>query len=230
MPTRTFLAACSLLAVALAGCAGESVGPNPGTKRLRVVNGNVALGPVDVWIGSRRVAAGLPFTGQSVPVAVPSGPVDWAVTRPGEATPVATGRVSLAADGSSTLLLAGTSQTPLATVAKEDSRLPGAGKFRVRFADLRSGALPVDVSAVTPGVELPEVEILAQGLVPGRASQYVDVPEGEFSLLVTAAGNPLDVVLDRPDQSKGGKVFSLYLADPAPGGREPLLIQVGELP
>ena len=83
---------------------------------------------------------------------------------------------------------------------------------------------------MTPGIELPEVEILGFGLTRGRASGYVEVPEGEYSLLVTAAGNPLDVVVDLPNQSKGGKVFSLYLADPAPGSRDPLLVQVGEGP
>ena len=125
-----------LAALSAAGCGGESASPGPGQAQVRVVNGVQALGRVDVWIGSDRVAAGLPFTGQSVPVAVPTGARDWNLARPGEATPIASGRLTLAPGTRATVLLTGDRATLRATVAKDDPRPPASGKFRVRFADL----------------------------------------------------------------------------------------------
>jgi hypothetical protein len=197
---------------------------------VRVLNASVALRGVDVFIGGAKVASGLAFSQQSVPRAVPAGIVDWVASVPGDPTPVARGAVRLAPGSVATLILAPGAQGPVARVAPEDRRRPGPGAFRTRYADLRSSAGPVDVYVLTPGVELPEVVILAQNLRPGEASPYADVPEGEFELLVTRAGNPLDVVFTRQDQSKAGKVFSLYVADPDSPGEPDTFVQVGELP
>ncbi|MCW5938327.1 MAG: DUF4397 domain-containing protein [Fimbriimonadaceae bacterium] len=216
------------MAVFMLGCGGME--SNPSTARVRVLNAAVSLRGVDVVVDGARAATGLAFSQSSVPRAVPAGFVDWAASAPGDPTPLARGAVRVAPGSVATLILAPGPQGPVARVAPEDRRRPSPGVFRTRFADLRSSAGPVDVYVVTPGDELPEVVILAQNLKPGEPTPYADVPEGEYELLVTQAGNPLDVVFTRSDLSKGGKVFSLYLADPDAPGVPDTFIQVGELP
>jgi hypothetical protein len=118
-------------------------------------------------------------------------------------TPVTLGDADMAPLAYQTLVAHGAS-LPIALLRLEDDdTAPEAGSFNVRFAHTSAGSPAVDV--------LVNGEVAFAGYEYGQVSDYVELATGTYSISVTLAGEPDEVVVSAKDLTiSTSEVVSVY--------------------
>ncbi len=219
VPLVTVLAAL-LLGLLGAGTAAAQAAPaaNPsGFVRL----GHLApdVGPVDVYLA--------PFGGaqQAVITAAPYGsltayqtlaPGDYTVAmRPAgsaaSSAPMLSAQVTVAAGSAYTVLATGRTSALSTSVITDDLTPPPANASRVRLIQGSTTAQDLTVEAVGGPT-------LARGLAYGTATGYADVPQGRWTLRVTAPDGSSAMASAPMVDLAAGSVNSLLITDTSSGG------------
>lgn len=219
VPLVTVLAAL-LLGLLGAGPAAAQATPaaNPsGFVRL----GHLApdVGPVDVYLA--------PFGGteQAVITKAPYGsltayqtlaPGDYTLAMrsagsPATATPMLSAQVTVAAGSAYTVLATGRMGAVSTSVINDDLTPPPADASRVRLIQGSTKAQDLTVEAVGGPT-------LARGLAYGTASGYANVPQGRWTLKVTAPDGSSAMASAPVVDLTAGSVNSLLITDTSEGG------------
>jgi hypothetical protein len=97
----------------------------------------------------------------------------------------------------------------------DDNRAPGPGHAKVRVARI-GGAPSADVYITAPGADLNTASPTASALEWGTASDYVELPGGDYQVRVTTAGTKTVIIDGGTKQLAAGAVRSFLFVD-APG-------------
>lgn len=212
--------AAFLLALAGAGTASAQTAPAPTNPSGFVRLGHLApdVGPVDVYLA--------PFDGQEQAVIhnAPYGtltpyqtlaPGDYTVAMrpagtPPATTPMLSSRVSVNPGAANTVLVTGRMGALSTSLIDDNLTPPPADAARVRLVQGSPAAQHLTVAAVAGPT-------LARDVAYGTATGYADVPQGRWTLQVTAADGSNAMASAPVVDLAAGSVNSLLVTD-APGG------------
>jgi hypothetical protein len=208
-----------LLAVsALTGACSddEGTGPEEGLARLRVVHAEPELAEIDVIVDDIEMASDLSFQDASDYLELEPGS-HHVVFLTGDAT-LDELQVNLAERADYTVLPC-CPGFPSSLFLTDDNTESVEGNAKIRVIHFAS-APPVDIYLTAPDADL-ETETPALVALGGfQASDYQELPTGDYQIRVTPAGSKT-VLLDGGTQAVGpGEVRTVVLVDAEGGGDE----------
>ena len=207
------------VAALAAGCSDDDSNTGPATDAgVRVVHASPDAPSVDVLVDDAQVLSSVPYLGSSSYLEVPSGSRNIKVNAAGTSTTVIDADLPLTA-GTDYTVIAGGLVSDIAPIVVEDDRsAPATGNIKVRAVHGAPSAPAVDIYVTAPGADL-EVATPTLTSVPfGAASDYLEIPAGDYQVRVTPAGSKT-VVIDSGMQSlAAGQVRTVIAVDSTGGG------------
>jgi hypothetical protein len=177
-----------------------------GTAQVRVAHLAPDAPNVDVYVNGDPVLTDVPYTTISDYLSLPAGTQQVSVYAAGDTTsPVIEAPVEIAAGGAYTVAAVGlvADGSLTAQVYEDDLRSPASGNAKVRVVHASPDAGPVDV--VPRGGQA-----LVAGLTFPEAPPYAEVPAGNYTLDVNAAGTN-QTALTVPDAALASRgVYSAF--------------------
>ena len=188
-----FLALCSLV-VAAGAAAPKPAAQNPsGRSSIRFVHAIPDGGPVDIYVGTKKLLTGIPYRKISGYYPFPAGTHQIKVTASGNTEPLVGFPVTLKAGMAYTAAATGTRKTLKPVLLTDDLRAPNKGGANVRIVHLAPDAPPVDVWAAKPTEQR-----LFKSATYQKGTSYAPVRAGRYTLEVRPTGSPYAVKADVP--------------------------------
>ena len=234
--SRATRSAVLLLAMATLGFLGTNCGTDH--SQVRFVQASPDANPQDIAADGKTVATNLAFGSVSPAsdyVVLSAGTRRIETRDTGTTTDLINTTIAFASQKTYTLLVSGKiSDKSIAAVLKtDDNSAPPSGNVKLRFihdapdADVL-GPVPVDVYIVAPGTDITGLSPTIASLGYQQASNYQTLPAATYEVIVTVAGDPTRVLIDKaPYDLAAGQIRTLVSVDVA-GGAEisdtPLLL------
>ena len=183
-----FLTLCGL--VIAAGAAA----PKAATRSsIRFVHAIPDGGPVDIYVGTKKLLTGVPYRKISGYYPFPAGTHQIKVTPTGSTEPLVDFPVTLKAGTAYTAAATGTLKTLKPVLLTDDLRAPNKGGANVRVVHLAPDAPPVDVWAAKPTEQR-----LFKSATYQKGTSYAPIRAGRYTLEVRPTGSPYAVKSDVP--------------------------------
>lgn len=228
--TKIKLAGLGLTAIIAVGCGGSDVAVNPVTPltNVRAVHASRDAGNIDVFVNQTRIVANAGFQAASSFVTPPAGDVRVQVTPANNPNTVVIDALQTFQAGLRyTVLAVGSLTANPSTLSQvtvvDNSAAPDTGNFKVRIVHGTSG-LPgngnVDIRIAPAGSDFPDQPTFAnvpfRGQAPDVGQPAVQLPAGNYRILVTAAGSENTLFFNQSTTFNAGDDLILT-AIPAPG-------------
>jgi len=206
MSRRSFFAAC-LAVLALAGCKVNTINyfpPHPA--QVRVLNLIEDSGGVDVQINGAPAFTNVAFQTATGYQTYDNASTTFTVTLSGTTTTVGSFSFPLGGEQPYTLLVYGTTLSPLITLVSEVASAPVNGNVQLSVFNASQNAPNVDIYVTAPGVDIATVNANFYGVGYGGTSLNIALPPGNYQILVTNGGTKT-VIYD-----SGGQVYTPNIA------------------
>ena len=183
--------------------ADDTTTPEGDVARVRVAHAIPDAPAVDVFVDGSRVLKGAEFKDVSDYLELEPGQHTFAVAPAGEGreSAILEQEAALEPDTDYTVAAGGRLDSPEVFIFADENETPSADQVRLRAVHLSPDAPAVDIAA--------DGNVILEGLEFGKASDYVEVPAGSYSIEVRPAGGEeavatFDATLD------GGTVVSAF--------------------
>ena len=153
-----------------------------------------------------------------------SGDADFRMTPGDSNTTLATETSDFAEDADYTVLLTGIGETLDGVTYRDDNTLPEPGNSKLRIIHAAPSADNIDVYVTAIGADISVITPSISDLEFKDAADYIQNPEGEYQVRVTAAGTKSPVLIDDTVPLAAGQVKTAVALD-ATGGGEPFSLQ-----
>jgi hypothetical protein len=176
-----------------------------GTAKVRVLHASPDAPAVDVYVNGNKTLTNVPFFTASDYLDLPAGTYRVQVTPTGSpaSSAVIDANATIEAGKAYTIAATGPVASIQPTIIVDDLSAPASGQAKVRVYHFSPDAPAVDV-------KLADGTTLISGLAFPKASDYLQVPAGNYDLQVTPAGGSA-VVIDLPATSlAAGKIYSVF--------------------
>jgi hypothetical protein len=205
-----------------AGCSddGGNTGPAPTEARVRVVHASPDAPSVDVLVDDAQVLSRVPYLASSSYLQVPAGTRNIKVNAAGTSSTVINADLPLTEGTDYTVIASGLVADIAPLVLEDDRSAPSSGNVKVRAVHGAPSVPAVDVYVTAPEADI-ETATAALTSVPfGAASDYLEVPAGNYRVRVTPAGSKTVVIDSGALPLTAGQVRTAIAVD-APGGGAP---------
>jgi hypothetical protein len=216
-----------LATMALAACGDDDNDPQP-QGRLRAIHLSPDAPAVDVKVNGNQVLANVTYLVGSDYLDVPAGTINVKVEPVGSDAAVIDANVPVA-DGTDYTVLAVNYVADIEPLyLTDDNAEPTAGSARVRIVHAAPSAGNVDVYFAPAGgafgvPSLTNFPFKGVSTIPG-AGNYITVPAGNYTVRVTAAGNPTAIAIEQAITIPAGAVVTAVAVENT-GGGEPFSIE-----
>lgn len=223
-------AGCGLLAAAVAWplCACQSVGNLQTTSLVRVVDAAYNAPAVDVYAGkteiAKNVAAGM-ITNYAI---LAPGPVTITMDAAGTAKPLATLTANLDTGGQHSVYLADAGSGFDAKLLQDQANPAPVGDFSVRFLQNAKADGPVNIYYLASGETIANANPVVKSLAPGQDSGYINVPDGNYRLVVTKAGSQTPIYTSSSTAYVDGEVRTMLIQSEPAAHPQPMRIVIGD--
>ena len=211
------LALVMAAALAAAACDDDTTTP-VSEARVRVVHASPDAPNVDVVVDGTTVLSNVPFGAASDYLPVDGGNRQLQVRPAGSSTAGIDANQDVEDGSDYTIIASGLVANISALALRDDNALPGAGQVRLRVVHGAPSAPAVDVYVTAPGADLNTVTPTLTNVPFGAASNYLEVPAGNYQVRVTVAGTPTVAIDTGPLSLAAGVVRTAIALDAAGGG------------
>jgi hypothetical protein len=216
------LALVMAAALAAAACDDDTAAP-ASEARVRVVHASPDAPNVDVVVDGATVLSNVPFGAASVYLPVDAGNRQFQVRPAGSSTAVIDANQDLDDGNDYTIIASGLVANISALALRDDNAVPAAGQVRLRVVHGAPSAPAVDVYVTAPGADLDAATPTLTSVPFGAASDYLEVPAGNYQVRVTVAGTRT-VAIDTGTLSLAAGEVRTAIALDAPGGGPPFSV------
>jgi hypothetical protein len=178
------------IGLTLAACS-EPAGVDQGTAQVIMMNAAVGTPALDLVVGGKVIAAGVPFERTSAQASMPGGTQTLAIRRSGETVNLASKSVTITPNARYALIVGGTlaslTLTPALTPSVAlDTGLAKPDKANIRIIIISSAEPPRDSSQQAPPPVLLDVYFTASGadLGPISPNLQLDARYSSYSTLI----------------------------------------------
>jgi hypothetical protein len=206
MSRRSFFAAC-LAVLALGACKVNSINyfpPHPA--QVRVLNLIEDSGGVDVQINGVSAFTNVAFQTITGYQTYDNASTSFTVTFSGTTTTVGSFSFPLGGEQPYTLLVYGTTLSPLITLVSEVASAPTNGNVQLSVFNASQNAPNVDIYITVPGVDITTVGPNFAGVGYSGTSFNIAFPPGNYQIRVTNGGTKV-IIYD-----SGGQAYTPNLA------------------
>ena len=218
--TRLGFAALAAVGLLLGCSDDDKTGPN-GTAQVRVVHASPDAPGVDVLVDNSVVLNGVTYKQASSYLDVPAGSRNIKVQAAGGGAVVINADAAVARGNAYTVIATGLLANIEPLVLADDLTAPAAGNIKVRLVHGAPGVGNVDIYVTAPGADLAGATPTLTSVPFQGASDYLEVPAGDYRVRVTAAGTKT-VALDTGTLTLASGQIRTAIAVEAPGGGAPL--------
>jgi hypothetical protein len=207
----------------LAGCSDDDddSGVGPGTEAaVRVVHASPDAPSVDVLVDDAEVLTSVPYLGASDYLEVPAGSRNVKVNAAGTSTTVIDADLPVTAGADYTVIAGGLVSDIAPIVLEDDRSAPASGNIKVRAVHGAPSAPAVDIYVTAPGADLAAATPTLTNVPFGAASDYIEVPAGQYQVRVTPAGTKTVAIDSGTLTLAAGQVRTAIAVD-SPGGGAP---------
>jgi uncharacterized protein DUF4397 len=213
-----------VMAAALAAAACDDDTATPASEaRVRVVHASPDAPNVDVVVDGATVLSNVPFGAASDYLPVDAGNRQLQVRPAGSSTAVIDANQDLEDGSDYTVIASGLVANISALALRDDNAVPAAGQIRLRVVHGAPSAPAVDVYVTAPGADLNAATPTLSSVPFGAASNYLEVPAGNYQVRVTVAGTRT-VAIDTGALSLAAGAVRTAIALDAPGGGPPFSV------
>lgn len=206
----------------------QSVTQAQTTSLVRVLDASYNAPAVDVYAGKTEIAKDVgPGTITNYAILAP-GPVTITVDATGTRKPLATVMTDLRAAGQHSVYLVDKGRGFNAKLLKDQAQPPPLGEFSARFFRTANATGAVDVYYLTSGEIVADATPVVTGLAPGQNSNYVNLPDGTYRLVVTRAGQTNPVFTGSSVTFAGGQVRTILISSESTVEPETVHVVVGD--
>ena len=227
---RTLFVLAALGVAGVAGCGGDSTLPDAtGKGRVRAIN-TIATSPQIDFLIEERLVGSADY--KSATTGREYDDLDYTfnfeVVFPTGRERVASEFVDVVADRDYTFVISGALASPTLTLWETDVRLfeESESLFEARFGHFGAALPDVDVYFAAPGIT-PALGQQVATITAGEISDPADYPDGEYEMILTAAGDPSTVLYTSDaisPPSRTALTFGFFEGDPNDVG--PLSVQI----
>ncbi len=186
--------------------AGKTGGKSaPGKAYIRVVHAIPDAPVMDIYLGSKKILAKVPYRTVSRYFPVPAGTHQIKVVASQAGIAVLTIPVTAEAGEAYTLAASGTLRTLRPVLLEDDLAPAGKGEGRLRVVHLAPDVPAIDVVAVTP-----KEALLYKGATYPTATPYRSLRHGSYVLEVRPSGSPYAVEEDIKAKVPAGANLSAF--------------------
>jgi hypothetical protein len=215
----TQLALVLAAALGAAACDDDNTGPDS-EARVRVVHASPDAPNVDVLIDGAAVLTDVPFGAASAYLPVEAGDRELQVRAAGTSTVVIDDGQYLDDGSDYTVIASGLVAGISALALADDNSAPAAGQIKLRVVHGAPSAPAVDVYVTAPGADLNAATPTLTSVPFRAASDYLEVPAGNYQIRVTVAGTKMVAIDTGTLTLSAGQVRTAIALD-APGGGAP---------
>lgn len=215
----TQLALVLAAALGAAACDDDNTGPDS-EARVRVVHASPDAPNVDVLIDGAAVLTDVPFGAASTYLPVEAGDRELQVRAAGTSTVVIEDDQDLDDGSDYTVIASGLVASISALELADDNSAPAAGQIKLRVVHGAPSAPAVDVYVTAPGADLNAATPTLASVPFRAASDYLEVPAGNYQVRVTVAGTKTVAIDTGTLTLSAGQVRTAIALD-APGGGAP---------
>ena len=189
------------------GCSDDDdstpISPSPENSKIRVIHSSYDAPAVDILVDDAVAVSSLEFGQSSGYATVNAGTRNIKVNAAGSSTNVFEANLPIAANKEFTIIAANelASFEPLIV---EDFRSPNSSKAKVRFVHASPDAPAVDIK-VGSGMSAPVFSNADFRTI----TNYVEVDEGSYQFVVTAAGSTNEVLVFNAATLQNGQVYTV---------------------
>ncbi|MGZ8399296.1 MAG: DUF4397 domain-containing protein [Gemmatimonadales bacterium] len=185
---------------------------------VRVVHASPDAPNVDVLVDDAQVLSAVPYLGASGYLDVPAGSRNVKVNAAGTSTTVIDADLPLTAGTSYTVIAGGLVSDIAPIVVEDDLSAPSSGNVKVRAVHGAPSAPAVDIYVTAPGADLAAATPTLTNVPFGAASDYLEVPAGDYQVRVTPAGLKVVVIDSGSLTLAAGQVRTAIAVDSEGGG------------
>lgn len=211
-----------LTLIAGVGCGNDG---GDSVAQVRVMNAAPGYPSLDFFLEGGLVGGDVNYGIASDYVITNDGEVDFRITPAGDNTTLATETSDLAEDADYTVLLTGIGATLDAVTYRDDNTLPEPGNGKLRLIHAAPSAADIDIYVTAIGADISAIDPSVSDLNFKDDSDYIQLPEGEYQVRVTAADTKSPVLIDDTVPLAPGEVKTAVALD-AVGGGEPFSLQI----
>lgn len=207
------IAVLSLVALCLSlAFAPSSNAQTSGTAKVRVVHAAPGVPAVDIYVDGQKSLSNVAFFTAGAYLSVPAGNRQVQVTLAGQPLNMAVINQQLPVEAGKAYTVAATGQGAgvQATPFEDNLTPPAPGQVKVRVYHFSPNAPNVDVRLANNTVLIPNLAFRA-------ASDYLEVPAGEYDLKVTETGETAAVIPLNDTALAAGRTYSVFAVGLAGG-------------
>lgn len=197
---------------------GSGGGEDRTKAHVRLVNASGSYTALALKVGDDSVAGSAAYGESAAYADVSPGSRTAEVSRPGSATLLSSGSVSVSRGDFYSLLAYDKAGTLSTLLLDENTGKPDSGRALVRVVNTASDAGSLDVYITGSNETLAESTPVQSGASYGSLGSFITLNSGSWRLRVTAASSKTDLRLDLPAVAFGSQSVATVVLTPGSGG------------
>lgn len=206
----------------------QSVSQSQTTSLVRVVDASYNAPALDVYVGKTEIAKDVsPGTITNYAILVP-GPEKITIDAAGTTKPLTTLTADLQAAQQHSVYITNAGTGFRAKLLTDQATPAPVGDFAVRFLQSAAATGSVNIYFLPKGASPANSKPRVKNLKPGQITGYLDLPNGNYRLVVIRNGNTTPVYTGSSMSYVEGEVRTVLIEDEPTVHQQPLHVVVGD--